>query len=501
MKHKRRFMAYSLFYFFVVSGNETKPPPSPSQLNEEALKLSEEGNYDKALEKLKIATNIEKISAIAYHNIGYTHHLKGAYELATQNYENSIDRDPKLVPPRQNLGKIYYESARYKEAIDQGEKVLELDPKNKQVIQWLPDAYKKYAEQRILLNYGNTDIGVGLEDMADPFSRLRNLDWYPLRFSYTIVGGFFINKDRSVPRVILLPTTSRLPMYFNLQLRALVQINIRVATAPIAGLLNPAFFNAEETLEAIYWHKQWFFGTGVLLSQFDTSIDHALGLPNFRLNTDINTASDWKLGILGGYSKKGHSLSMTMYSRYLFRDPTAKTTPHDIRIDRNLFLLTYQSKASSASTPWSPSFLVEFLINESYISEYQTSRGPVIGHYFGYYDFSLGLIFPNFGKNLVKFPLLIGFKLVNRIYFVDLNDPNPSSFGNGQGFLGFNTQDILKGNTFSGLRVNSHKLLVFSKQTIHPYLFFQETIGFDYQPSHSVLLHILEIYFQVGLRI
>ncbi len=146
----------------------------------------------------------------------------------------------------------------------------------------------------------------------------------------------------------------------------------------------------------------------------------------------------------------------------------------------------------------------EFKINESYISEYQvpTEKGPItIGHYFGYYDYNIGIIFPNFGKNLVKFPLAIGFKLVNRIYFADLNDPNPAAFGNGQGFFGFNISEALSGNSFSGLRVSSHKLLVFSSQRIFKYLSFQETIGFDYQASASVPLHVFEMYFQVSLRI
>ena len=501
MKYNKKLITYTacgLFYFSVVCNNNAV---SPSQMNEEALKLAEEGNYDKALKMLKNATNIKRVSAIAYHNIGYTYHLKGDYTLAAQNYETSIDRDPTLVPPRQNVGKIYYESARYKEAIDQGEKVLELDPTNKQVITWLPDAYKKYTEQRILAKYGNTDIGMSTEGWYDAFPLLRDFGWYPLTFSYTIAGGFFINKDKSPPKAIFLPTTSRLPMYFDLQLKTLVQVNIRVATAPIAGLLNPAFFNAEEAIEVIYWHKQWFFGTGVLLSQFDTSIDRTFGISQFLLNTEIDTANDWKLGILGGYNKKSHSLSMTMYSRYLLRDPTAGTTPRGISIDRNLFSLVYQSKASSTSLQWSPSVLVEFRINESYISEYQTSIGPVIGHYFGYYDFNLAIIFPNFGKHLVKFPLVIGFKIINRIYFIDLNDPDPSAFGNGQGFLGFNTNDVFKGDFFSGLRTNAHKLLIFSKQSIYKYVSFQETIGFDYQPSSSVPVHVLEIYFQVSFRI
>ncbi len=497
MKQKNAVIICISFYCLIVSTIRTK---SFFKLNEKALKSAESGDYNKAVKTLKKATKINRISAIAHYNIGYTHHLRGNYKLAIKSYKASIDRKSNFVLPHQNLGKVYYKSGHYKEAIEQANKVLKLNPKNKQVIKWLPDARKKYAQQQRLGYYEKSGIGTNVGYFDNTFLSLRNSAWYPIQFSYIIAGGFFINKNRNAPTFILLPTATRLPMYFYLSLKTLIQLHIKVGTAPVAGLLNPAFFIAEEIIELTYQHKKWFFGGGIMMSQFDTTVDDAIGFSKFRLNTDINTASDFKLGLLLEYQTQKNSFSVTAYPRYLFRDPI-KSETRGISIDRNLFLLAYKSKVSNAQTQWTPSFLIEFKINESYISEYQTSKGPIIGHYFGYYDVNFGIIFPNFWKGLVSFPLTIGFKLVNRIYFADINDPKPQAFGNGQGFAGFSIDGLLEANTFSGLRSNSHKLLVFSKQRLSKLVSLQETIGFDYHHASNTPVHILEIYFQISLRL
>ena len=493
----RNYFLLSLFLHCAALGNLNSQ--SPSKLNEDAIQLAEEGDYEKALKKLESAANIAQVSAIAYHNMGYTHHLEGNYDLAIQNYKLSIERNPKLVPPRQNLGEIYYTQHRYKEAIDQAEKVLELDPSNKRVIKWLEDARKKYNEQKILVHHSGSDIGAGVGDLDDVYPLLRSVGWYSLRFDYIIGAGYFVDKGGGPPRTILLPTATRLPMFFIFQLKSFIQVNIRGVTAPIPGVLNPAFFEAEETVEFVYWYQKWFFGAGFMLSQFDMSVDSAIGLEKFRLNTDINSADDFKLGVVWGYSGDVHSFSMTIYPRYLFRDP-ATSNKRKISVDRNVVSLLYTSKVKSTDARFSPSFLLEFRINESYVTEYQTSLGPIIGHYFGYYDFNVGIIFPNIGRDWAPLPLALGLKLINRIYFADLNDPEPRKFGNGQGFLGFDSDEALLGNTFAGLRSASHKILLLSKQRISKHVSLQETIGFDYHPSSQVSLNVFEMYLQIGLR-
>ena len=114
--------------------------------NKKAVDLAERGRYDEAMRIFRQSFRKDREVAISYHNIGYAYFLKGEKAKAKEYYKKSINRNPKLVPPRAKLGKLFYEEKKYGDAIKQGEAALKLDPKEQSVKGWLADAYKKTYE-------------------------------------------------------------------------------------------------------------------------------------------------------------------------------------------------------------------------------------------------------------------------------------------------------------------------------------------------------------------
>ena len=472
--------------------------------NSEAVDLAQRGRYKDAMRIFRKSLSRDKQVAISYHNIGYTYFLEGKPKQAKEYYQKSINVNPKLVPPRAKLGKILYEEKNYKGAIDQGERVLKLDPKERSVKGWLPDAYEKYTEQRIIEMSRKRIKGTGhtTEDVSaafDPFAALRRLGWRSFKLEYGVKNIMTLSKEGGSLKYRTYPIGLKVPMSFYLEVRSLLfQVNLQFESPYPTGLANPQFIERESTLELIYYHRKFSFGAGFKLieanlSNLDTT---TIGISNFPVNPILSEKMlDFKLGLKFGYNSKGLDIDFTVYPRYLFRD-TANGIAGSSVFDRNFALATLRTKGYENSHFWKTRYIVGFELSEWYVTEY--FEDSIQGHYFGYYELVLGLFFGNFQKKNEDYPVEIGFLIRNRLFFRDLSDNDPFAFGNGQGFFGLSTDDITSRIPFPGFLYTSHAIQPYVKARFFNFLILEGALGFEFAPNKSAPFNFLLFYIKIS---
>ena len=445
-------------------------------LNQKGIELARKGHYERALKKFQYLEYIDNISAILYNNLGYTYQLKGDSPNAIKNYKKSIKIKPKMIFPRQNLGKLLFESGKYKNAIVHGEYVLSIDPKNSEVMKWLPTAYKRYKE---LVNHNNSATNKEKQKkIFNPYDILLNLAWETLKIDYYVKNIFTLQDDLSYYSQ---PIGLQLPMTFKLDVRTYFQLKFKLESLAFTGILNPMIVPSEETIEIGYWFEKMYVGFGIMLTQMNLANPSVpFGTGSIRTIENITSASDFKFGLSFDYTSHTYDLTASIFPRYLFRDSSSGS--HGISVDRNFISIDSVLKTNWDWGSWRPRFLVDFVVNEWYITEYQpVAKVPIQGHYFGYYDLGFGMSVKELSSKKKWCTLEFGFKITNRFYFLDLNDTNPFAFGNGQGFLGLNTSG--EGKTISGFREYTAIISLFSKQFIHSYFIIEESIAYTYVNS------------------
>ena len=471
--------------------------PDLKKLNSDAIRMAKKGRYNTAEKKFKYATQLDKISSIAYYNKGYTYQLQGDYNKALKNYRESLERDSGLISAKENIAEIFYEQGEYKQAIDLAEEVLKISPYRPKIHRWLPDAYKIYMEQRFVNSYDESYLSSG--GTIDPFALLRSKGWYSLHFSYSVGNTVLIPRSGHKVNYFISPLALRLPMIFDFRLKSLIEVYFRVESPYVTGILHPQMVELESITEVGYRHKKYFFGAGLMYTQFL----FATGIPeegSFILNTGITGTNDFKLGLVFNYQGKKFDFNGRLYPLYLFRDSSSSASS-DIAVDRNFISFETNLKPES-QTRWSRTYTIIFKVDEWFISEYQTPNNQaVVGHYLGYADIGFGLAFPYFGKGIVRFPMSIGFRLTGRLYFLDLNNTDPFALFNGQGILGVDTSTSISGDVFSGFRTSSLRLLFFTSQELFRSVSFSESLLLEYTAASTNRTYGIEIFFKASLRL
>lgn len=116
------------------AGLETK---SAADYFEEGSLLFKKGAYDDAIEKYKKGLRREPHSAVGYNYLAIAY--RGKYEQLRSldwrekeidAFKKSIEMDPNFYLPYVNLGKTYYDMARFKEAAFYLKKGLEIYPEH-----------------------------------------------------------------------------------------------------------------------------------------------------------------------------------------------------------------------------------------------------------------------------------------------------------------------------------------------------------------------------------
>ena len=96
--------------------------------NNRGLAYGENGDYERAIEALTKAIELNPNYAIAYYNRGLAYGEKGDYERAIKDYSKTIDLQPDLAEAHYNRGEAYYERREFARSIENYSKAIDLQP-------------------------------------------------------------------------------------------------------------------------------------------------------------------------------------------------------------------------------------------------------------------------------------------------------------------------------------------------------------------------------------
>jgi tetratricopeptide (TPR) repeat protein len=476
------------------------------KLNWEGIDLSNDARYSEAADRFQRAITLDDTRAArTYHNVAYTYELVGDKNKALESYQKAVARNPRQTISWQSLGKMQYTMGLYKDAVISGETTLKLDPRNVPVQKWLPDAYSKLAEQKMYdarndlsgdpANNPNCEARPDvIAEVGVHFTAIAALDKQSTAFNYYQPQG-------------VMKSVAGAYAEFN----PLRELTFRVnGKTPYFGILQPNFYAGQQNIEMQYNFKYFFVGAGILFSQLNIENSTVpTSTVTYVQNTEYTSISDTKFGLFFGGRDELNFFMLRIYPRYLFRDDTTapKSTAFDVaKIDleyrRNLRLsigTAVDEKQPASKGPFTD-IIVKVGIDEIYITEYKPVTGTdAIGHYFGTYDFSIGMEFGRLQREFDKIGFTYGFLLTERLYFQDTTNSNTTGFGNGQGYFGFNTTGAATGNAFSSYRNNSFIVTLFSAQMFKGRYVLREKLFFESTPS-SERNHAIGLQVSFGVR-
>lgn len=476
---------------------------SSDTLNEEGVSSAQSGNYDRAIKRFKKAVAKQDADvAISYNNLAYTYYLAGDIKEAALYYKKAIARNPNLTPALANLGKILYGMGEFAESIEHGEKVMRLSPGNKEVREWLPQAYQKAAEKRMyeLSQEKETTEGPGLDSpvSSQVTKRIPNS-----KIELGLGSEFLIRKQ--LLKFTYFTPGGWLPLlyYLKADLWASPSLQIKVSLEnPSYGLVFPFYMVAEEKLEFLFHTENIVYGFGAFFSQADFTNDTFLESAGFIANTAFPERTDTKLGLLIGFKDEFSLFMFSIYPRFLFSDPPKG--PQSIEFDRNLISLEYAFFIPEEAEGQGDSPHLEFTIgmhfDEIFITEYLvptlgafdpllnryfdlSNVNPNIGtysHYLGTYDIFFNMQIGKITKKFNETPTAFGFRIGKKLFLANIYNEEPFTFGTGQGYFGFHTQKTILGEPFPSIIGNLTYLDIYFKQMLFNQLILEEEIGFQY---------------------
>ena len=476
------------------------------KLNWEGIDLSNDARYRDAADRFQKAITLDDTRAArSYHNVGYTYELAGDKNKALESYQKAVARNPRQTISWQSLGKMQYTMGLYKDAVISGETTLKLDPRNLSVQKWLPDAYAKLAEQKM---YDARNDYTG-DPSNNPNCEARPDVIAEVGVHFTAIGA--IDKQATAfnyyqPQGLMKSIAGAYAEFHPLR-----ELTFRLnGKTPYFGILQPNFFAGQENVEMQYNFKFFFVGGGIMFSQINIgSSTVPPSTTSYVRNTDYASISDTKFGVFFGFRDELSFFMLKVYPRYLFRDETSGPQSNsfdvakiDVEYRRNLRLSigsVVDDKAPVSKGPFTD-IIVKFGMDEVYITEFKPIAGTdAVGHYFGTYDFSVGMEFGRLQREFDKIGFTYGFLLTQRLYFQDTNNSNLTSFGNGQGYFGLSTSGATTGNAFASFRNTSFIVTAFSAQMFKNRYVLREKLFFESTPG-SERNHAIGFQLAFGVR-
>lgn len=453
----------------------------PEELTREGVELGRKQKYEESLQKLDESIQIYNIrSAKTLHNMGYVYELKGDIDKAIPAYEEAVRRNPVQIPSLERLGYLYYKTGLFDKAVATGEQVLKLDPRNQEVIKWLPDAYKqkliaqaqKQLEEKAAKEEKVTKQEVAEEEKPQEKKRvlLATFDGM-MRIGYFLDGGGFeVVSDNGIG--------PNMPLLLYIDAGPFNGWEARITTGnPYYGALMPDVNAWMEKVEGLFNAGGYYLGFGVLGNH------HRSGKV-YGENTHIH---DYKLGMVFGFTQDKARVDISLYPRLILRDGE-KSSGKTFDADYFDFVYTYTFDKYLH-------YYTKLTINEFYFFNHTIPACL----YAGVYDFSIGVVLSRYNELTGQKKLSFHFSLTERMYFGTINTDDPyAKFGNGQGWFGINTDKWTKGDPFSGFRSLSHVLTAGVEEYVHKNVFLYQTLGFelaDTSENHH------EITFKVGAGI
>ncbi|MGL4370529.1 MAG: tetratricopeptide repeat protein [Spirochaetota bacterium] len=438
-----------------------------SEQNRTGVENGKNGRYPEAL--LNFARSIElydKDAARTIHNIGWLYELRGDDVNALIYYEEALRRNPNQLDTLDRAGYLKYKKEEYSQAIILGEKGMKIDPMNKDIIVWLPDAYAKLFQkkQQVITKVAEEKELKKIEEKVkeqkkEELKQRRYLTAtfdITARMSYLRAGGSGFEYTKTNSYLL------DLPFSFTLDFTPTEAWEIKAETGvPYYGALLSDLIWWNEKIEGYFYKKSYFLGMGLMGNHYG-------GKSVFGEEEKL---SDYKLGLIFGKYQQRSRFDFILYPR-LFPADTGTTSGRTMDVDSTdisfSYILTEQYKLYG-----------RMLLRDFYFfdNDVLTAGGEKImtSDYEGVYDFSIGVgLNDNPGSKISA-----RFTLTEKMYLKNLDNTRPYKFANGQGFFGMDAYNWFKGNPFSGVQTFSTVFSVYIEEQVIPHMFLYQKVSVE----------------------
>ncbi len=438
------FYSINLYAQTALDLNKQGEALSKSGKNQQAIRY-----YDNSITKFNI------ISARTYHNRGWVCELKGDSKNAIKYYAEAIKRNPRQIHSSERIGLLYFKTKDYEKAILAGERVLQYDAKNKNVKQWLQQAYALRLKQRQekLKKQNEKDkqkqITDKVKEEREKGRRIVKI-WcdFTLRSTYKFDGENDFKYTKTPGYGLDLPNM----YYFEVSPAEKYLITGKTGN-PYLGALMPDVIHWMEKVDAMFYTGEYFLGLGVLGHHYTGKI--------FSLEEE--TLNDYKIGLLLGMTGKQSSLYFSFFPRFI---PYDAGYADNRTLDVESFELKYDYRLNERF-----SVNAGVLINGYYFFDH----GIEMSHFFGSNDFILGVA-------IREKIFTINIDFTERLYYIDIANEEPYQIANGQGYFGVNAKKWFKGDPISGFETYGHILSVGVQEDVHKNVFFYQKIIVEFVP-------------------
>ncbi len=184
-----------------------------AQWNNKGLEFYNSGEYNKAIECLNKAIELNPALDMAFCNLGATYNLLGNYEKAAEYLNEAVKLNSQNDFAWNNLGLLYKQQGKYNQAVEYYNTALELNPKN-------------------------------------------SVAWYNLALTYNSLGNYHQAVDCYEEAVKLNPNDSVIWNNFGFAYRKLNQYDKAIECYKKSVELNPKYDNAWSNLGAAYFYSE-----------------------------------------------------------------------------------------------------------------------------------------------------------------------------------------------------------------------------------------------------
>lgn len=461
------------------------------RLNKEGVEYGQSNRLDEAIRHFDRAIQLrDEAAAKVYHNRGYAYELKGDLSAAIKSYEEAWKRNPRQIVTGERLGFAYYRTEDYERAVEMGEAVLKLDPENKEVPRWLPDAYRKRMEKRqeaLLAEEKRRQEEKERREREEDAKRLEEKKKEEERRKLFLAadgmlrtGAFYGEKLHyshlyyTSPhgyRVLTDPGALPIPLWLVMKITPVPFFEIDVnAGKPWLGGQMPNFIDFSGTLEFLFHIKSVSFGAGAMATHYDSTYA-------FHRRYKL---WDPKVGFIFAYRKDGTETRIRWYPRMLIMDPKS-STGKSLDVGALFIDYTYQVK----------SFIAVYALihaRDYYVFchsfDYRVFYGSLMRHsenvasYWGVYDIGLGVSLTDLIYTGTDFKFNFAFEWIERFYLRKLEQEAPYTLApNGQGWFGLDLRRWSKGKPFSGFHALSQVLgFRFEEELTRNFFMYQKII-------------------------
>jgi len=423
--------------------------PTAEELNKSGIEYGEEKEYERAGQAFAESVLLfDRQASLAWYRKGMIQLERGDSESALSCFIEAAHRDPSQPEPLERAGYLYYRKGAYNDAVKHGEKVLSLDPENRQVKTWLPDAYRGRVTA-MRKPSGENKAAPAVQSTPRPMfppCGIYESTFFLEASAYVRTG--YNSEEKSKYRYISSPG---LVTNFPYTLRASYRLNeqwglLGVFQNPYTGNGMPQVCSQDERLEVLFFAKKFVIGGGI-------TIFHYKGDGIFGKSADI---IDLKGGLSLLHRGKEADIELLFYPKFLIPDgawSSGKT------MDASRFQLKYLYKYSGNFR-----FYSRNEVNEYYFYD----NGAGSARYYGSFVAAIGAHYDLY-RLFRSGDLRLTGEIGKKIHLNKFREDKIYDFANGQGYLGL---DLTGGDIFSGYHSSSTVFLAGVEERFSENFFF-----------------------------